>query len=107
MKVPRLGIEAGFRVLVRLVGTEQDFSVPHVVTLTLTDPNVEVLGTLDHPIEPRQAGPDHIPGYEINHHFRADITIPLDLAGGYDLAFSLDGERDQRHTLALSVIVKP
>ena len=60
MKVPRLGIEAGFRILVRLVGTEEDFRARHVVTLTLTDPNLEVLGTLEHPIEPRQPGPDHI-----------------------------------------------
>jgi len=106
MKVPRLGIEAGFRILVRLVGTEQDFRAVHVVTLTLTAPNLDVLGTLEHPIEPRQPGPDHIPGYEINHHFRTDITIPLDVAGGYDLAFALDGKRIQQHTLALSVIVR-
>jgi len=38
--------------------------------------------------------------------FRADITIPLDVAGGYDLAFALDGKRVQQHTLALSVIVR-
>jgi hypothetical protein len=106
MKVPRLGIDGGFRILIRLVGTVQDFREDHVVKLTLTDPNTDVLGTLDHPIEPRRPGPDHVPGYEINHHFRVDVTIPLDVAGGYDLAFALDGNRDQRHTFALSVIVR-
>lgn len=104
MTVPRLGIDGSYRVLIRLVGTEQDFRTPHRLTLTLTDPHLDELGTLDRAIDPRAAGPSHIAGYEINHHLRADIEMPLDTAGGYALSFALDGKTDHRHTVVISVI---
>jgi hypothetical protein len=105
MIVPRLGIEGGFRVLLRLVGRPEDFRDPHVIQLTLTDPNTDILGALEHPVAPRAPAPTARPGDEINHHLRADVRIPLDSEGGYDLALALDGERDQRHTIAITVVM--
>ena len=107
MIVPRLGIEGGFRVLIRLVGQPEEFRVPHAMTLTLTGPNTEPLGTLEHPVAPRAPASTARPGDEINHHLRADVRIPLDSEGGYDLALALDGERDQRHTIAITVVTGP
>lgn len=107
MIVPRLGIEGGFRVLIRLVGQPGDFRVPHAIELTLTDPKTEPLGTLEHPVAPRAPASTARPGDEINHHLRADVRIPLDSEGGYDLALALDGERDQRHTIAVTVVTGP
>lgn len=104
MTVPRLGIEGSYRVLIRLVGTEQDFRTPHRLALTLRDPNLDLLGTLDRAVDPRAPGRNHVPGYEINHHLRADIEMPLDTAGGYALTLALDGETDHRHTVVISVI---
>jgi hypothetical protein len=43
MIVPRLGIEGGFRVLLRLVGRPEDFRDPHVIQLTPTDPNTDII----------------------------------------------------------------
>jgi hypothetical protein len=60
MTVPRLGIEGSYRVLIRLVGTEQDFHLRHRLALTLRDPNLDVLGTLDRAIDPRAPGRNHI-----------------------------------------------
>jgi hypothetical protein len=50
MVIPRLGLVGQFRMVVRLVGMERDFREPHVVTLTVTDPNLNALGVLAHPI---------------------------------------------------------
>ena len=65
MIVPRLGIEGGFRVLIRLVGQPEDFRVPHAIELTLTDPKTEPLGTLEHPVAPRAPASTARPGDEI------------------------------------------
>jgi hypothetical protein len=104
MTIPHLGIEGSYRVLIRIVGTEQDFRSRHRLTLTLRDPNLEVLGTLERAIDPRAPGRNHIAGYEINHHLRVDIEMPLDTAGGYALTLGLDGQPDHRHTIVISVI---
>ncbi len=106
MIVPHLGIEGGFRVLIRLVGLPEDFRVPHVIQLTLTGPDTEPLGSLDYPVDPRAPSSTARPGDEINHHLRADVRIPLDSEGGYDLAFALDSERDQRLTIAITVVTR-
>ena len=104
MIVPRLGIEGGFRVLMRLVGRPEDFRDSHVISLTLTGPDTHTLGTLEYPVAPRAPAPTARPGDEINHHLRADVKIPLDAEGGYDLALALDGQRDQRHTIAITIV---
>jgi hypothetical protein len=88
------------------MGRPEEFRVSHVVMVTLTDPSTEPLGTLEHRIGPRLPGPNARPGDEINHNFVLDIGIPLDVAGGYDLAFALDGERVQRHTLTITAVVR-
>lgn len=105
MVVPRLGIEGGFRVLTRLVGRPEEFQAPHAINLTLTGPATEPVGTLDYPVAPRAPAPTARPGDEINHQFRVDVRIPLDAEGGYDLAFALDGNRDQRHTISITVVM--
>lgn len=61
---------------------------------------------LPHPIAPRAPGAGHIPGYEINHHFRVDINLPLDIAGGYTVALALDDNPPaHQHTITINVVV--
>jgi hypothetical protein len=83
-----------------------DFRTTHLLQVRLTDPDLEPLGEFDIPIDPRSPAPSHLPGYEINHHVPARIEFEAADAGGYDLAFALDGEPQHQHKTTISVIEK-
>lgn len=76
-----------------------------MVQVVLSDPQLEGLGTLDMPIEPRTSPRGRIPGYEINANIGVRIAFEPDQEGGYDLSFALDGEAQHRHKTTLSVLL--
>lgn len=105
--VDDLPVDVEFDVAIRLVGTIQDFAVPHAVQVSLSDPELALLGNLDIPVPPREPAVTRIPGYEINSHVAARIKLPGDAFGGYDLSFALDGEPAHRHKATISVVQQP
>ncbi len=102
--VEALPADVQIDVAIRLVGAPRDFGVAHAVQVVLSDPQLVELGRLDIPVPPRVPGPRHIPGYEINHHVATRISIPVDVAGGYDLSFALDREPAHQHKTTVSVV---
>jgi hypothetical protein len=100
-----LPMDVEFDVAIRLVGTAQDFESLHHVEVVLSDPQLEQLGTLSIPVEPRVPGPAHIAGYEINAHVAARINFEADVEGGYDLSFALDREPAHRQKTTISVVL--
>lgn len=95
-----------FAVAIRVVGTEQDFEQEHAVDVVPTAPDLRELGRLSIPIEPGVPPAGRIAGYELNRHVAAQVVLPADTRGGYDLAFGLDGVPDHRHRATISVLLK-
>ena len=104
MIVPRLGIEGGFRVLMRLVGRPEDFRDAHVISLTLTGPDTDTLRNAR--ISGRAARPSSdSPTRRRDQPSSSSRCEDSARCGGrLDLALALDGERDQRHTIAITAV---
>jgi len=103
----RLPVSVHFDIAIRLVGAPEDFETAHRVDVLLTGPDMDVLGELPIAVEPRRPGRGNLPGYELNAHVGARIAFDADAEGGYDLAFSLDGEPEHRHRTTVSVVLNP
>lgn len=101
--VNELPTDVRFDVLIRLVGTVQDFETEHNVEVVLSGPDLEQLGHLELPVGPRMPGPAHLPGYEINHTVGARIEFAATQIGGYDLSFAVDGTAQHRCKATMSV----